>query len=462
VAGRALHRGGPRLLAVLVATITLAGLLAACGGSSSKSSGSKSTTTKAAASTGGLGVGVTPTTIKVGVALIDFDCIKNFTDSIRVNQDQVYGAYISDINAKGGINGRQIVPVYDSYCPIGSAGPLAVCTKFTEDDRVFAVIGNFNDFSGDAQNCVTKQHQRVLIAFNLTQAMIDQSPPGLEIYPGATNERLSKILLQLLDKKKTLKGKTVAVLGGTNETDVVNKTIVPTLKKMKVPLGTTAILSLGSSSDTTAAQAQLDSFIERWKTEHVNAIFLSGDEVSSIAFVTKLRKEMPNVLLMVDTTDVKSEGQQLTVKGVKPNPYEGMLSAGGPTPHEYDQSANWAYCKAIYEKYTGKPAPDAETIVKGPEGKTLDTNGNINDACQIVTMFHDVAVRAGKNLNNASWQAAANSYGEITNRGSGPYSSLRQGKYDVEDSFRLEAFDSSIPPQGSWRAVTPLQNITGS
>jgi hypothetical protein len=309
---------------------------------------------------------------------------------------------------------------------------------------------------------VTKQHQRVLIAFNLTQAMIDQSPPGLEIYPGATNERLSKILLQLLDKKKTLKGKTVAVLGGTNETDVVNKTIVPTLKKMKVPLGTTAILSLGSSSDTTAAQAQLDSFIERWKTEHVNAIFLSGNEVSSIAFVTKLRKEMPNVLLMVDTTDVKSEGQQLTVKGVKPNPYEGMLSAGGPTPHEYDQSANWAYCKAIYEKYTGKPAPDAETIVKGPEGKTLDTNGNINDACQIVTMFHDVAVRAGKNLNNASWQAAANSYGEITNRGSGPYSSLRQGKYDVEDSFRLEAFDSSIPPQGSWRAVTPLQNITGS
>ena len=78
-----------------------------------------------------------------------------------------------------------------------------------------------------------------------------------------------------------------------------------------------------------------------------------------------------------------------------------------------------------------------------------------------MTMFHDIATKVGKNLNNASWVKAVDNYGEIVNRGSGPYSSLHTGKYDVEDNFRLEAFDSSIKPSGNWKAITPVENITG-
>ena len=405
--------------------------------------------------------GVTPKTIKVGIALTNFDCIKQFVDSIRLKQQQVYGAYISDLNAKGGIDGRKIVPIYDTYCPLGSAGPLAVCTKFTDDDKVFAVIGTFVDFSGDAQTCVANQHKTVLMTFNLTQQIIDGSPPGLMIYPGATNERTVRVLLQLLNKQKKLKGKKVAVLGGSAEANTVNKTIVPGLKKLKVPMGSTAILSINGTADTTSAQAQLDSFIEKWKGQHVNTVFLSGDEVSSKQFVTKLRQEMPKVTLITDTTDVKDFAQQEVHAGIKPNPNEGIISAGGPTPAEYDKSANYKYCAQIYKKYTKKAAPKSTTVIKAPGGKTVDTYGTINDACQIMTMFHDIATKAGKNLNNASWVKAVDNYGEIVNRGSGPYSSLHTGKYDVEDNFRLEGFDSSIKPSGNWKAITPVENITG-
>jgi len=431
--------------------------LAACG--SSAKSGSSSPTTARRSQSTTLGVGVTSTEIKIGIALVDFNCVKDFVDSIRLNQDQVYQAFIDDINAKGGIAGRKIVPVYDSYCPIGSAGPLAVCTKLTEDDKVFAVLGTFVDFSGDAQTCIAKQHQRVLMTFNLTQAVMDQSPPGLIIYPGATNERTVRIVLDLLQKQHTLTGKKAAVLGGTTEANTVNRTIVPGLKKLGVAMGSTAILTI-SGADTTAALTQLDSFIEKWKGEHVRAIFLSGDSVSSKQFITKLRGAMPNVVLVVDTTDVLMFGQELAHAGVKPNPYEGIISAGGLTPPEYDQSANWRYCAAIYERYTGKHAPNAEEVVKGPGGKTLGTNGSINDACQVETMFRDIADRVGKDLNNTNWVATVDNFGKIDNRGSGPYSSLHAGKYDVEDNFRLEAFDSSIPPQGDWRARTPLQDVT--
>src|SRR6478609_10403348 len=152
-----------------------------------------------------------------------------------------------------------------------------------------------------------------------------------------------------------LKGKKVAVLGGTTQASNVNTVIVPELKKLKVPMGSTAILSINGTGDTTSAQAQLDSFIEKWKGQHVNAVFLSGEEVSSKQFVTKLRQEMPKVMLMTDNTDVRDSAQQEVHAGIKPNPYEGIMAAAGRTPAEYDKSANYKYCAQIYKKYTKKP-----------------------------------------------------------------------------------------------------------
>src|SRR5947209_16529171 len=105
--------------------LVVVGLLvvgAACGSSGKGTRPTSATTaTGPVAQSTVLGTGVTPTTIKVGVALVDFTCIQQFVDSIRVGQQQIYQAYIDDINKKGGIAGRQIVPVYHSYCPINPA-----------------------------------------------------------------------------------------------------------------------------------------------------------------------------------------------------------------------------------------------------------------------------------------------------------------------------------------------------
>jgi hypothetical protein len=447
-----------RVIHAVVAVTALATLMTACAGSGKKSS---SPTTTGGGQSTALGVGVTPTELKLGVALIDFNCVKDFVDSIRVDQDKVYQAFIDDINAKGGIAGRKIVSVYNTYCPIGNAGALSACTKLTEDDKVFAVTGNFYDTSGDGQVCIAKQHERVIMSFNLSQAIIDKAPPGLIIYPGATNERTTRVVLQLLQRQRTLAGKKVATLGATQQAAAVNGTVVPGLRKLGVQLGTTAILSITGSSDQSAALTQLDSFIERWKGEGVEAVFLSGNEVSSSQFVTKLRGAMPKVILVVDNTDVKTAGQDAVKAHIKPNPYEGILSAGGPLPLEYDNSDHWKYCAAIYEKYTGKHAPNSQEVVPGPGGKTLETNASINDACQLLTMFRDIANRVGKNLNNANWTATVDSFGHIDNYGSGPYSSLHKGKYDAEDNFRLEAFDSSIGTKGDWRALTAVENTPG-
>ncbi|MGO9873647.1 MAG: ABC transporter substrate-binding protein [Acidimicrobiia bacterium] len=451
-----------------VACVALAALvLSACGSGTTSAKASPQT----APTTGPnapidktLGNGVSATSIKIGVALVDFTQIEQFTDLIRTKaeQKQIYQIYINNINAHGGINGRKIVPYFKFYTPLGTAAVLSLCTSFAEDDNVFAVVGTFIDFSGDAQTCIANQEHRVLMTFNLTQAIIDKSPPGLIVTAGDIPERQASILIQLLQKEGTLKGKTVAVLGDTTESSVVNGTIVPGLKKAGVKLGSTAILDVGTTGDTTAGQAQLDSFIEKWKTEHVDALFLSGDLASTKAFVVKVKQAFPRMLLMADNNDVGDQAAQEQAAGVKPNPYEGILTAGGLSAKEFDNSANWKYCAAIYKAATGKVAPDAEHTIKLANGKINDVNGTISDACQTLSMFHDIAERVGPYLNNTNWVYTVDHFGPITNRGSGPYSSLHTGKYTADDTWRLQEYDSALGNTGLGKPITPVEDISGN
>jgi ABC-type branched-subunit amino acid transport system substrate-binding protein len=465
--GRGARHGRGKSFIVGVAVVAVVAL-AACG---SGTSTTKNTSPPPTPPTTGpnapivktLGVGVSPTTIKIGVALVNFKPIETFTDTIRTEaeQQQIYGIYINYINAHGGVFGRKIVPVYRFYSPLGTAQIVPLCTQFAQDDKVFAVVGTFIDFSGDAQTCIVKDQQRVLMTFNLTQAMIKGSPPGLMLTAGNIPERSAAILLQLVKKANTLQGKTVAVMGDTTESSVVTGTIEPALKQLGVRTGDPAILDVGTTGDTTAAQTQLDSFIEKWKTQGVNALVLSGDLASTKQFVLKVAKAMPNLLLLADNTDVLSQAQQVQKSGPKPNPYDGTISAGGLSPQEYTASANWQYCAGIYQAATGKVPENATQIIKTPAGKIDDTYGTINDACQTMSMFRDIGQRVGQYLNNTNWVYTVDNFGPITNRGSGPYSSLHTGKYSADDNWRLQQYDPTLGQEGLWKPITPLQDITG-
>ena len=455
-----------RALVAITAVITVA--LAGCGsgGNGARTGGDAATTSSTPAHVVSkvLGTGVTATTIRIGISLIDFSCVEQYVESIRVDQQQVFQAYIDNINATGGIDGRKIVPVFKTYCPLSSPNDINVelCTSFADDDKVFAVIGYLSDAATDgaAETCLAKKHHTVVISYDLTRAIMKLSPPGMIVYPGATAERTDTVLFELLKKQGTLTGKKVAVLAEGSTRSEVQNVILPGLKKIGAATGTSAFLTL-SGADTTAAQAQLQSFIERWKSENVNALYVSGEGVASQQFMEKVVNAMPGVTLMTDVGDTLGFAKQEQQAGVRPNPYTGLLIAGGYTAHDYDRSANWKYCAAIYEKYVHKVAPDAETVVPGPNGKTLDTNGSINDACQSLSLFHDVATKVGPYLNDANWVNTVDNFGPIANRGGGPYASLHAGKYDFDDTFQLQTFDPTIPPTGNWKPLTPYEDLPG-
>lgn len=93
------------------------------------------------------GVGVTSSTIAIGFPYTPVDTTNQQAGAGGVtvgNEKADAQIVIDDINAHGGIAGHKIVPVWHAYPQSGTVSALqqAECTDFTQDHKVFAVIGD--------------------------------------------------------------------------------------------------------------------------------------------------------------------------------------------------------------------------------------------------------------------------------------------------------------------------------
>jgi ABC-type branched-subunit amino acid transport system substrate-binding protein len=450
-----------RMRSCIVMALVAGVALAACGsGTSTKTT---TTTTPAATTTTAGPVtltdsfrGVTSTSIKLGVAIIDYDCIKQFIDFTRGDQQAIEQSFVDDVNNHGGVLGRKIDPVYKKYCPISPQVALDTCTSFTQDAKVFAVVGVFAPTSPDAQLCLSRDHQTILIGHELHQATIDEAPPGLLITPDITAERLVNVLVNLLKKQGTLTGKKVAILADQDTKGPADTVVKPAFVSLGLQQGSEAVLTITGTTDTSASQAQLDSFIEKWKGEGVQALFLTGLNVSAKQFVEKIKAAMPGVLLMTDGESGAHDAAQGEVTAHKtPNPYEGILTAAGLSGPETFQLPATQHCVQIYQAAGGPTVIGPADVKPGPDGKTAQIYQAVEDFCQELNMFKQIAEKAGPNLTNTTWTTAVDTFGKINLGGSG-FASLTKGKYDADDGFRLVTFDSTIPPQGDWKPLTAL------
>ncbi|HXY28723.1 MAG TPA: ABC transporter substrate-binding protein, partial [Acidimicrobiales bacterium] len=129
----------------------------------------------AAAAQGQAAPGVTPTSITVGVTYPDVAAIRSIINVDPGDYRGAYTALFDQINARGGIDGRKIVPVFAAVDPLGTAGAATACTQLTEDDKVFAVLGFFQ--AADTA-CYVNEHDVPIIGASLSaqQAAQAQAP----------------------------------------------------------------------------------------------------------------------------------------------------------------------------------------------------------------------------------------------------------------------------------------------
>ena len=408
--------------------------------------------------------GVKAGTIKIAFVVVDFKCLEQFIDNNQGDDEKIIKVFVDDLNKKGGIGGRQIEYVFRRNCPLKQDEVAKTCTDLTDDEQVFAVLGVYDtEPPGDGTNklCLSKEKETVQINHILKQSVIDQAVPGLLLTPGIAAERQLDAVLSLLEQEKTLAGKKIALLADQNSQAGAEPLVKEFATAAGLQTGSTAVLTI-TSEETTAAQAQLDSFIEKWKSEGVNALVMAGLSISAKQFVEKIKAAIPDMVLIADATEVGTQAKDEVLAGVSPNPYEGMFAASGPSALDSFNSAGLQACIKIYEEATGEKVLSPAELATGESGvgapKREEVWIGISDRCGELSFLEQVAEKAGPNLTNDTWIEAVNGFGKIE-LPTTEFASLKEGKYDADDAFRLVAWDSSIEGGGDFKGLTDLKDI---
>jgi hypothetical protein len=130
------------------------------GGSGTSGLGSGTSTTGGGSSAacgtpGATDQGVTATTVTVGIVVGDLGAASNaLALPSAADQEKAHRAVIADLNAKGGLKCRKIVPRFYTDSTLDASSEHSLCLQMAQD-KVFAVYNNL--FNTTEQTCIAKQ-----------------------------------------------------------------------------------------------------------------------------------------------------------------------------------------------------------------------------------------------------------------------------------------------------------------
>lgn len=172
-----------RIAVALLAGASL--VIAACGGddgastteapSASEAPSTEAPTTEAPEMPTASDVGITESTISIGVAVADLEAVRAMLPGVvpeTLTTDHLFDrwkVFMDDINEAGGINGRTIELVRLVWNPLDQTSFDALCAAATVDNEVFAVI-NGTGLSSVARKCIFDAGVPILYGDVMTEA----------------------------------------------------------------------------------------------------------------------------------------------------------------------------------------------------------------------------------------------------------------------------------------------------
>lgn len=380
------------ILAVVAAGLLLFGCTSGDSSSSDTTSGDSTATTTAQTFPPGPAPGVTDTSIKVGVAYVDLASLAGIVDIDHGDYEAAYTALFDKINADGGINGRTIDPVFAPIAPTGNEPADAACTKLTEDDDVFLIMGFF---LGDNVLCPVETHSTAVIGGVLTAERLARADAPW--YSNEGSEDLQAEAVRSMAEAGDLDG-TVGVFGGPEEQTLMDDVILPLLDDLGVNVAEHAIVD--QSADDTAGTDNATQVIgQRFEAAGVDQVIVLG--TSSIAWArgiaaTDYRPALRFTEQGAINTYVGQDSADLTLM-------DGAELGGlyGGAANQYQLPA-MQDCLGIIE--------DAGIEVPDPEGQETADNQpwtSSMTACQQVVLFQALVEAAGEDLNYGSLQGGA-------------------------------------------------------
>ncbi len=356
------------------------------------------------------GQGVTAGTIKVGVTYPDVAAIRNLINVDPGNYQAAYTALFNQINAKGGINGRKISPVFAAVDPLGTAGAATACTQLTEDDKVFAVLGFFQ--TPDVA-CYLETHTTPIVGVSLT-AQQSAAAKAPWFNDQISDSDLIPKEMAIFKQEGVFTGKKVGVVATSADSDETSL-VGPALKKLKVNVVQTAVNSI-PDTDTAAQIADYQTIAQKFQSSGVNLVVAVGN--SGNGWPASLQDNQSTYTPRMIATDYNDLNAYVSNKaGVTQSIIKDVLTAG-PTPPatvEWNDPAMKSCVATIKKAEPGASISNPVTAT----ASTPVTYTAPETACQQVALFTDIVKAAGKTLDNQTFAKGGASLTHVSIPGGG-------------------------------------------
>jgi len=373
--------------------------------------------------------GVTEDAIKVGVHFVDLETVFDIVALDHGNYQAAFQAVIDRVNDTGGINGRRIDPVFAAIDPIGTDPATEACIRLTEDEQVFAAIGQFLD---ETPLCYVEVHDTALVGGDITEELIERAEAPW-FANGASADRLNTDIIGAFLDDGEFEGATVGVVATAVDRSLVEGTVLPALAAGGVDPAEVAYLE-----DTAGVEAESDAQVavvsERFDASGVDTVVVV--DTAAIGFLNGLedvsyRPRVVGTNLGNIRAFIRDEaGRDLSVLegAVAGNQAEQLIWWEDPAIQE---------CIDLVEADT--PGLEIFDPATRPEGAP-ENIVSVFWACNTVTLFAEIATAAGPDLTNESFLAAGEGLGTLSMPGIGE---VRFGpdKHDGAESIYLYRWD---------------------
>lgn len=356
------------------------------------------------------GQGVTTTNIKVGITYPDVAAIRKIINVDPGDYQVAYTTLINQINANGGINGRKITPVFATVNPLGTAGAATACTQLTEDSKVFAVVGFFQQVD---TACYVNTHDVPIVGASLsgTQATQAKAPWYNNLI---SDSDLVPKEMATFKQEGVFAGKKVGVVATTPDQEELNA-VLPALRKLKVNVVQTAVNSV-PDTDTAAQVQEYGVIAQKFQSSGVNVVVAVGN--SGNGWPSALQSNQSTYMPRIVATDYTDLDAYVSNKaGYTQAILKDALTAGGIPP-----ASLWWNDPAMKRCIATIHAAEPSATINNPVTATASTPVTWTapqTACVQVALFADIVKAAGKTLNNQTFAHGAASLTHVTLPGGG-------------------------------------------
>lgn len=392
--------------------------------------------------------GVTEDSITVGISMLDFEALVSSGLSAQGwgDQELVWRTFIDNLNANGGILGRELVPVFDKYNPVGMTEAEAACLRMTQDNEVFAVIGGFLGPASPATTCIVGDQETLLVGDgqNSERLALARAP---WVQSGSNRERRLGVFLDLLQGEGMLDGISLAVVGGPEAVSEYESAPAALAERGVEP--TVIAFTEATSGDIVAEDAAWEPIAERIRSEGADNVLLIGNSQGGLRGIRRAGLDVQTLVL--DASGLTSPGATLA-----PEDLEGAITINGLSQAEAWNDPLIEECKEIFSA----AHPEIELISPADIAAGEEQWYNpVIAYCTWLSLFAMIAEEAGADLTQETFAAAAVTFDQFALPGV-PFASIGPDKFAASDSFRLSVFDPTVGERGSLVPLTDIIDAT--